>query len=299
MGLSIRSSIIASTAVALASATPAFAAAGGPEIAYALTSGQTQSIYLANPAGTGTVKLYTTASKVGISEIDIRPGGNQMAIIENSIAGGQGILKIINYSDAGVRQSVTTVNSGSCVVNGVDYHPTDGSLLVSRHCAGSTSEVIRYAGGAYASTPIVSYSGDFFGGKVRWVNDGSGFLWAVDDPTGGGRIDHYDAGNTGAPVTVWSSGSNSTPNSFDVQRCGLAPSCDKMLVTTSNGEIHLVSFSGGGSDFGTVYTSAWNDAHYSPDNLHILWAHQVQGNSSIMLDNKVFVKGVGSKDWRK
>src|SRR5690349_16396408 len=86
----IRTSIIASAAVALASASPAASAPGGPPIAYALTSGQTQSIYLANPDGSGTVKLYTTASKVNVSEIDIRPSGNQMAIIENSIAGGQG-----------------------------------------------------------------------------------------------------------------------------------------------------------------------------------------------------------------
>ena len=299
MGSYIRTSLIASTAVALASATPAFAAAGGPEIAYALTSGNTQSIYLANADGTGTVKLYTTGSKVNVSEIDIRPGGNQMAIIENSIAGGQGILKIINYSDAGVRQSVTPVSSGSCVVNGVDYHPTDGSLLVSRHCSGSSAEVVLYSGGAYASTPIVSYN-DTFGAKVRWINDGSGFLWSLSNAAGGGRIDRYDLSNTGAPVTVWSSGSNGAPSWFDVQRCGSSQSCDRMLVTTpSGGQVHEVSFSGGGSDLRTVFTSANSDAHYSPDNAHILWWHQVQGNSSIMIDNNVFVKGGGSKDWRQ
>jgi len=299
MGQIIKASTLLCACALFAAASPAAAVPGGPAIAYALTSGQTQSIYLANPDGTGTVKLYTTGSKVGISELDIRPGGNQMAIIESSSA-SLGVLKIINYSDAGVRQSVTTVASGaSCYVNGVDYHPTDGSLLVSRHCPPSVEDLVVYSGGAYSSTPLVSYTG-IFGGKVRWTNDGNGFLWAVGDAAAGGRIDLYDLNNTAAPVTVWRSGSNGVPNSFDVQRCGPSHSCDKMLVTTPyGGEIHEANFTAGGTDLRTVYTSAWNDAHYSPENAHILWARQVQGQSSIMIDNKVFVKGVGTKDWRQ
>src|SRR5689334_6433205 len=189
MGLFIRASILCSAAAAIAVASPALAVVGGPPIAYALGSGQTQSVYLANPDGSGTVKLYTSGSKVGIVQIDIRPGGNQMAIIEQSSA-SLGALKIINYSDAGVRQSVTTVDSGAgCYVNGVDYHPTNGSLLVSRHCPPSIEDALRYADGAFDSTPLVSRT-NMFGGKVRWINDGSGFLWAVNDESGtGGRID--------------------------------------------------------------------------------------------------------------
>src|SRR5438270_13567547 len=133
MSLFIRASIMSFAAIALASASPALAVAGGPPIAYALASGQTQSIYLANPDGSGTAKLYTGGSKVNIIEIDMRPGGNQMAILEQSVAGGQGVLKIINYSDAGVLQNVTNVDCGDCQNLGVDYQPTDGWLLVRRY----------------------------------------------------------------------------------------------------------------------------------------------------------------------
>jgi len=224
MGLFTKASILCSTAAAaMAFASPALAIVGGPPIAYALGSGQTQSIYLANPDGTGTVKIYTSGSKVGIVQIDIRPGGNQMAIVEQSSA-SLGALKIINYSDAGKSLSVTTVDSGSCVIQGVDYHPSDGSLVASRSCnTGAIHELRRYYpdSNSWAGDPFVSYGNNVFGGKVRWINDGSGFLWAVGDDSGvGGRIDHYDLSNTSAPVTVWRSGSNGVPNSFDVQRCG-------------------------------------------------------------------------------
>lgn len=298
MGIFIRASIRSSAAIALA-ASPALAVAGGPPIAYVLASGGTNDLYLSNPDGTGKVKLYSSANKVGIVQVDMRPGGNQLAIIEQSSA-SLGALKIINYTDAGVRQSVSTINSGaSCYVNGVDYHPTDGSLIVSRHCSPSVEDVVRVAGGAYDATPIVSYT-NIFGGKVRWINDGSGFLWVMNDGVNGGQIEHFDLSNTAAPVTVWRSGSNGAPAFFDVQRCAPSQSCDKMLVTTPyGGEVHEVSFSGGGTDLGTLYTSASSDAHYSPDNLHILWWHQVQGQSSIMIDNRVFVKASGTKDWRQ
>jgi len=300
MGLFIRASILSSGALVLATASPALAAGGGPPIAYVVVSGGTNDLYLSNSDGTGKVKLYSSGNKVGIIHVDIRPGGNQLAIIEQSVAGGLGTLKIINYSDAGARQSVTTVDSGaSCYVNGADYHPTDGSLLVSRHCPPSTVEVVRYSGGAYDSTPLASFNGDVFGGKVRWINDGSGFLWVVGDSGGGGHIDHYDLSNTAAPVTVWSSGSYSVPNWFDVQRCGPSQTCDRMLVTTPGGEVHEVSFSGGGSDLRTLYTNAGSDAHYSPDNAHVLWRQQLRNGTNMMIDNTIFVKGGGSKDWRQ
>src|SRR5947209_20046810 len=125
MDLFIRASIMSSAAVALAAASPALAVAGGAAIAYVVSSGTANDLYLSDPDGTGKVKLYSSGNKVGIIQVDIRPGGNQLAIIEQSVAGGLGTLKIINYSDSGVRQSVTTVDSGpSCYVNGIDYHPS-------------------------------------------------------------------------------------------------------------------------------------------------------------------------------
>jgi hypothetical protein len=305
MGFIFRASFKSSVAaLALASASPALAAAGGPPIAYALASGQTQSIYLANPDGSGTVKVYTGGSKVNIIAIDIRPGGNQMAILEQSIAGGQGVLKIINYSDAGIRQSVITVDSGNCQNLGVDYHPTDGSLLVSRYCdKAAIQEVRRYYpdSGSFAGDPLVQVTNgnpDKAAGSVRWVNDGSGFLWVQSDTTAGGGIQHYDLSNTSAPVRVYSTGSLSQPNWFDVERCGPSQNCDHLLVTTQSGQIHKVDFSGGGSDLGSLYSSA-ADGHYSPDNAHILWRQQTKSGYNLMIDNRLFAKASGAKDWRQ
>jgi len=304
MGSFVKASILCSAAGAFAAASPALAAVGGPPIAYAVGSGQTQSIYLTNPDGTGSVKLYTTGNKVNIVQIDMRPGGNQMAIIEQSIAGGQGVLKIINYSDAGVRQSVTPVASGNCRNLGVDYHPTDGSLLVSRYCDNAaTQEVRRYfpSSNSFAGDPIVQVTNgnpDKSAGAVRWINDGSGILWVQSDTTAGGGIEHYDLANTSAPVRVYATGGFDQPNWFDVQRCAPSQSCDHLLVTTQTGQIHDVNFSGGGSDLGALYSSA-ADGHYSPDNAHILWRQQVRSGYNLMIDSKIFVKAAGAKDWRQ
>src|SRR4051812_44340431 len=154
----MRKLLSASALLLPAAASPALAAPGGPPIAYTVGSGQTQSIYLANPDGTGTVKLYTGGNKVNVVQIDIRPGGNQMAIIEQSIAGGQGVLKIINYTDAGARTGVTTVDSGNCQILGVDYHPSDASLIASRYCdRAAIQEVRNYfpANNAWAGDPLI------------------------------------------------------------------------------------------------------------------------------------------------
>ena len=130
-GIFRTSSILLASASLCAASSAVAATSGGPQIAYSLLSGYTQSIYLTNSDGSGKVKLYTTANKANIGDIDIRPGGNQLAITESSIAGGQGVLKIINYTDAGVRGTVTTVSMPGCTAIGIDYHPSDGSLLVS------------------------------------------------------------------------------------------------------------------------------------------------------------------------
>ena len=305
MRLSIRTSVLCSVAIAaLASASPSLAVTGGPPIAYALTSGNTQSIYLANPDGTGTVKVYTGGSKVNIVQIDIRPGGNQMAILESSIAGGQGILKIINYTDAGANTGVTTIDSGNCQNLGVDYHPTDGSLLVSRYCnKASIIEARQMANGVFASTPLVTLNndGNSAAGYIRWLGDGSGFLWAFGHyPTGAG-VERHMLSNPYAPTVVYQTGSLSLPSWLDVAHCSgaLDASCSKMLVTTPQGILHLVTFDDfGGIDQGALFPAYSTDGHYSPDNTHVLWRYQTR-SYQLMIDNKIFVKGSGAKDWRQ
>jgi hypothetical protein len=305
MGSFCRASMLVSAAaIVMATASPALAAAGGPPIAYTVASGSTQSIYLANPDGSGAVKLYTTGSKVGIGQLDMRPGGNQMAIVENSIAGGQGILKIIDYSDAGVRQAVTTIAEPGCTAQGVDYHPSDGSLLVARYCNQANIQEVRvYANGAWAADPLFGYTNgnpDRAAGKVRWLGDGSGFLWAESDTTNGARIDRHSLANPYAPVTIYQADGFSLAQWFDVARCtgALDSSCAKVLVTNGSGQIHLIAFDNfGGTDQATLFTSA-ADGHYSPDNAHILWRQQIKSGYQLRIDSQVYAKASGAKDWR-
>jgi hypothetical protein len=304
MGLTYRASVILSAATVAIAASPALAAAGGPQIAYAATSGSTQSIYLANADGSGTVKLYTTGNKVGIGQLDMRPGGNQMAIVENSIAGGQGILKIIDYSDAGVRQAVTTVAEPGCTAQGVDYHPSNGSLLVARYCNQANIQEVRvYANGAWAADPLFGYTNgnpDKAAGKVRWLGDGSGFLWAEGDTTNGARIDRHSLANPYSPVTIYAADGLALAQWFDVARCAgaLDASCSKVLVTNGSGQIHLITFDDfGGTDQATLFTSA-ADGHYSPDNAHILWRQQIKSGYQLRIDTQIYAKASGAKDWR-
>lgn len=296
--------LLASAAFA---ADPASAAPGGPSIAYALESGSTQSIYLQNQDGSGKVKVYTGGNKVRIVQIDVRPGGNQLALIETSVSGGQGVLKMINYSDAGVAQQAFTIAEPGCTAQGVDYHPSDGSMLVSRYCnSAEIQEVRRFANGAWDADGLFGVTNgnpSKAAGFVRWLGDGSGFLWAAADTTTGGGIQRHNLSNPSAPRRIYSTGSLSLPSWFDVAHClgPLDASCSKLLVTDQAGQIHSVTFDDfGWADRGILYSSA-SDGHYAPDNSQVLWRQQVKSSYQLKIDNQNFgAKGTyTAKDWRQ
>jgi hypothetical protein len=300
------STLLCACALFLGAASPAAAGTGGPPIAYAVNSGKTIDVYLSNADGTGKVKVYSTTSKNNLWQIDVRPGGNQLALIENVPPSIMGTIKIINYSDSGAVTGVTSVNSGNCQVLGFDYHPTDGSLLVSRYCNRATViEVLRVVNGVYDSTPTITLNndGNSAAGYVRWLGDGSGFLWAFATVSGGAAVQRHLMSNPYAPVTVYQTGSLALPSWFDVARCAgtLDSSCSKFVVTTQNGELHSVTFdSGGWVDQGILHTNA-ADGHYSSDNSRILWRYQTRNGYQLMIDNTVFLSkgGTGVKDWRQ
>jgi hypothetical protein len=288
------------TASQAAAATP-----GGPPIAYAQESGTTYSVYLQNPDGSGKVKLYTAASKTYLAFLDMKPGGNELTVQENT--GSKAVLKIIRYNDAGTPiGSPATVPNNGCTVQGFDYHPSDGSLIVSRYCNNQvTKEVRRYANGAWDSSPLVSYDdpqGNLAVLGVRWLGDGSGFLWAVTDITSGARIQRHMLTDPSAPVNVWNGINYSDlPTWFDVARCSgnLDSSCSKILVTNNSGEIHLITFdSMGSTDQGPLFKNA-ADGHFSSDNSHVLWRQQLKSGYQLMIDSSPYgAKGTyGGKDW--
>jgi len=281
---------------------------GGAPVAYAVNSGKTIDVDLSNADGSGKVKVYSTSSKTNLWQIDVRPGGNQLAVVEQISPTIMSNIKIISYSDSGVASAPIVVPPGNCQVLGIDYHPTDGSLLVSRYCNQATViEVRRLVNGVYDSTPIITQnnaSGDTAAGYVRWLGDGSGFLLAIGTSTGGGTIERRMMSNPYAPVTVYNTGSFALPTWFDVARCAgaLDSSCSKILVTTREGVLHLVTFdSFGGTDQGVIHSPNATDGHFSPDNSRILWRYQTHSGYQLMIDNAVFLSkgGTGVKDWRQ
>jgi hypothetical protein len=310
MGKITKASMLFSAAALFAAASPAAAVPGGPPIAYAVNSGKTIDVYLSNADGSGKVKVYSTTSKNNLWQIDVRPGGNQLALVENvSPPSIDGTIKIINYSDAGVVGTTTVVSPAGCHVLGVDYHPTDGSLLVSRYCNPTYSiiEVRRLVNGTYDSTPIITLNnsdGNTAAGYVRWMGDGSGFLWAIATNPGGGTIERHSLSNPYAPVTVYLTGDFALPTWFDVARCAgaiLDSSCSKMLVTTRSGDLQTASFEGTGSTPVVIHSPNATDGHYSPDNSQVLWRYQTHSGYRLMIDDSVFLSkgGTGVKDWRQ
>jgi hypothetical protein len=310
MGKITKALMLLSAGALIATASPAAAVTGGPPIAYVINIGKTFDVYLGNSDGTGKVKVYSTTTKHSLWQIDVRPGGNQLALVENvnppSILG---TIKIISYSDAGVVSNVTSIApSDNCQVLGIDYHPTKGSLLVSRYCNKATViEARSIVNSIYESTPIFSTSndGNSAAGYIRWLGDGSGFLLSFGHYPDGAGVNRHTLSNPYAPVTVYKTGSLSLPTWFDVARCSggaLDASCSKMLVTAPSGVLHLVTFDDfGGTDQGALYGANSTDGHYSPDNNHILWRQQDRQGYHLMIDNTVFLaKGpTGVKDWRQ
>src|SRR5579872_4616851 len=131
---------ISLVAILLSAAIPASAA---PPIAYAkVGSGNVDEVWLVNPDGTGATRVYRGTSKTSLFNVDVRPGGGQVAFIE-FYQGTNYRIKIVSYDVNGVPQSTTTVpQPAGCTNNGLDFR-ADGLLLFSQLCNRSTSNSIE------------------------------------------------------------------------------------------------------------------------------------------------------------
>ena len=277
-------------------ATPAFSA---PPIAYAKEVGSGFDLFLSNPDGTGAVKLYSGPAKNSIGPIDMNPAANEVAIVESRSPG----FKIVRYTDAGVRTTVTTFNDG-CHVRRLDYHPSDGSLLVMRHCLNpQTVEIRQWINGAYGPAFVSTDGQAETFDQVRWLGDGSGFLVGYFKQYEGASIQRRNLSNPSAPTTIWSSSTMAPSPIFDVARCQGGPleNCSKLVYTDQSNNIHELTFSafGGGSD--TIVATGY-DAHYSPDNSRILIRNQVKGGATLNVTNPAQTTAAkaqyNGKDWR-
>jgi hypothetical protein len=297
MGKITRASIL-SCVTALAAAGSAHAA---PPIAYGLVNGTRADLYLSNPDGSGKVLLYSTANKTTIGMLDINPAANQLAIVES----GANPLKIIDYNAAGVRTNVTSVPD-SCQIKGVDFHPTNGSLLVSELCSATgTLQVRRWTSSGFDTAPLATFGStqDNAIGHARWLGDGTGFLIGlmhVDGNTISRRIDRYMLDALSAPVTVVELSSNPLYD-FDTARCtgSFTGPCWALIYDDGSGNIHKLHFDSMSTTVDWVKPGA--SPHFSPDNSQILYRLQSKTNWLLKVDSSTLVsKGdvTPGIDWR-
>jgi len=286
--------LLASAALAL----PAMADAV-PTIAYSNTAGSNADLYLINPDGSGKVLLYSTPTRTNIGMIDMDPNSNRLVITESRSKG----FKIITYSATGVRQSVTNVDPDGCDVQGIDFHPTDGSLIVSRYCQPtSVLEVRRWtSSGGYDSNALFNAGSpqDNAITTVRWLGDGSGFLLYYANVTTGGHIGRHPIANPSAPVDVWHIADYTKGfGTFDVARCAPSVDCTR-LVASDQQNLYEINF----DDFGgqaPVLLRAGLDGHYSPNSSQMLYRIPAKKDQQLMIDSTVLVSkvSIGAKDWR-
>lgn len=286
---------------AAAVAVPAGAA--GPPIAYAKQSGTAYDLYLTNPNGTGTIKLYSGPARNSLN-LDMNPivtgGVNELAVVESRSTG----FKIIRYNDAGGGRTVTTFNDG-CYVDSLDYHPSDGSLLIIRRCPNPQLVEVRvWSNGSYGPVIVDTDGQDDFYSSARWLGDGSGFLVKYGSVGNGVDVQRRNMSNPSAPTTIWHSDNLSALPYLEPARCAgaLDASCMKFLYD-HNLQIREASFSDTGPTTDNVVVAAGYVGRYSPDNSRILYRTEVKGGHTLNVTNPSQTTAAKATyngwDWRK
>src|SRR3954454_11047341 len=164
--------------LAMTLSSVAATANAAPPVAYVKAgAGNASEVWLIQPDGSGALRVYRGPSKVSISDLDVRPGGGQLAFIEGITA-----IKVVTYNSAGVQQRVDVVPQPTgCRNAGLDFK-ADGELLFGQSCDGGNSRNIDIWDGSAVRTVIGNLATQAT--KVRWLRDGSGFLWATATATG-------------------------------------------------------------------------------------------------------------------
>jgi Tol biopolymer transport system component len=283
-------------AVAFASLTSlavaeAHAQSAGPSIAYVKVAGTAQEIYLVNPDGTGSRKIYTTPQKRAVGWLDLKPDGSEIAFTEV----GKGVPRVIKIMplSGGVPAGPARTLSGPCAVDTVDYHPTDPVLIISDICnANARIASIRTDGTGYT----VLQTGGFIS-KARWLRDGVSYVYA-------------QSGLNSGPIEICRNDCNPANGELlgTVQGVwGLDVGRTSNMILHDYGGPYITKRN---ADTGEVVASNYingTDGHYSPDDRYVLFEtpHEARGDyiqiydSVTGLTTRLTAKGdYGAKDWR-
>jgi hypothetical protein len=161
-------------------AAGASATAGvGPEIAYQEQHQNGDEIYLINPDGTGRSLVFKGPSKFFVSNLDMRPSGGELAVALRTR------LFIVDYDSRGVKTSSREIAmpSPGCGTGALDYHPSDGSLIMGQTCGSSDTKIYRLRAGAISFDPAPIVTFNYYAG-VRWSRDGSKIYYSYGGAPG-------------------------------------------------------------------------------------------------------------------
>ena len=287
---------------AICMASIAAATSAAPPIAYSkVGTGGADEVWLVNPDGTGATRVYRGTAKTTLFNVDVRPGGGQVAFIE-SYQGANYRIKVVSYDVNGVTLSTTTVPQPSgCTNNGLDFR-SDGLLLFSQLCNRSTSNSIDTWDGSTVTPVLANLGQNDTPWQVRWLPDGSGFLWrSIGLPATPQQLRESSLNNPSAWTVLWNLGSTPSIGWFDA-----AHQSNAILVTYSGPPAQVLKYpfdpiSGVGS---STQLASGTDGHYSPDDSQIVYRFQTKNGYNLLKEDLLsgatttIATGVGtSVDW--
>ena len=212
--------------------------AGGPPIAYVKRLSNGDEIHLISADGTERMRVYKARSKIPITMLDLRPGGGELAFLEN-----YSVLKILAFDDlvrplTGNPRQIRHVSS-PCSVESPDYHPTNGTLLFVEGCARNRGVWTVQSGASqrdatplFSSVPVYRARWSRLGDTIYYIGlrDGA----ASSDPTY-----LYRRTGTAPPEELGVLNSWST---FDVARVG-----EKLFWNIANERFNMLDLSVAGA----------------------------------------------------
>jgi hypothetical protein len=278
------------------------ASAAAPPIAFAKNgSGNVDEVWLVNPDGTGAVRVYRGTSKTNVTNVDVRPGGGQVAFIE-FYQGSNYRIKVVSYDANGVAQSTTTVpQPAGCVNQGLDFR-SDGLLLFSQVCNSDTVLSIDTWDGTTVTPVLANLGQNDTPWQVRWLPDGSGFLWrSTGLPATPQQLRESSLSNPSAWNVLWNIPSTSSAVYIDA-----ANQSSSILVTFAGPPAQVLQYpfdsvSGVGS---ATLVASGTEGHFSPDDSKIVYRVQTKTGWNLVVKDlssgsvKTIQTGIGlSEDW--
>lgn len=285
--------IILSGALALA----ATSVAAAPPIAYSKAgTGGIDEVWLVNPDGSGATRVYRGSSKMAAVNLAVSPAGGKLAFLETDNTSYA--IKVITYSSAGVPQNTTTVPlPAGCVVRGLDLR-SDGLLIFSQQCSGGTANSIDSWDGSTV-TPLIPNLQPDAAFLVRWLRDGSGFIWQATTPSG---FELRESSNTNP--SSWVALSQGMPFG-NLSYLDMAHQSDALIASFgSQAQVQRYSFdtvSGVSTSYSVL--AAGNDGHYSPDDSQLIYRVYTRHGYNLILKTlssgttKTIVTGMRVSAW--